>query len=537
MMKTTTIFKTLLAGLMIVGGVSRAEAACSVTTDVYGKTKVVWDFGIEAKAGNATYYLDASSNAYVESTAYPSAANQRSKYLVAQINVHSSRSIKSNDAPDGDKGSGVILGSSQGYITIYAPVSGTLSLTGKYLSNITITDKSDSDKKLTDKGSSVKVKQGHRIQLTASSGCGVATMTLTPDDYDTDVVATGDWNFANTEVIRPSYDIAGTNIISTMGYKTSADKTSKDVFIVAANSGGSVRIHPNEEAAGLKLGSGAEFDFTPTNAGWLTISYNYGGDRGTWYIKEGSTNKNFVGTKSSSQVKVYLAAGYRAQFVTGTGSNTSVLITNATFTESVPATMGAYGYTTFASTWPLDLTSLPGGLKAYYVTTEGISKANSKVTMTEAMGTVAAGTGLMLKGTANAEYSIPVAATGTDLSSTNKLIGCTSNTNITSSTSNYENFYVLVNTETQAELQNISAYVTSGNTVTIPAGKAYLDATGVSNAKSRLIIAFDEEAAGIESIKEIPAYSDNEYYNLSGQRVTNPHKGVYILNGKKVLVK
>lgn len=535
-MKKFTFFKTLLAGLMIVGGVSRAEAACSVTTDVYGKTKVVWDFGIEAKAGDATYYLDASSNAYVESTAYPSAANQRGKYMVAQINVDSSRSIASNDAPDSDKGSGVILGSNQGYITIYAPVSGTLSLTGKYLSNITVTDKSDSDKKLTTNGSSVSVKQGHRIQLTASSGTGVATLTLTPDDYDTDVVASGDWNFANTEVIRPSYDITGTNVISTKGYK-SGDKSAKDVFVVAANSSGSVRIHPNEEAAGLKLGSGAEFDFTPTNAGYLTITYSYGGTRGSWYIKDGSTNKDFIGTKSDKTVVVYLAAGYRAQFVSGTGSNTSILITNVTFTEGSPvtATMGAYGYTTFASTWPLDLSSLPEGLKAYYVTTEGISKTNNKVTMTEATGTVAVGTGLMLKGTASTEYQIPVASSGTNLSSTNKLVGCTSETSITSSTSNYQNFYVLVNTASQAELQNINTYVAGGNTVTIPAGKAYLDATGVSAA--RLTMVFDDEATGISDVCGQKEGTGEEYFNLSGQRISHPAKGMFIRNGKKIMIK
>jgi galactose mutarotase-like enzyme len=29
----------------------------------------------------------------------------------------------------------------------------------------------------------------------------------------------------------------------------------------------------------------------------------------------------------------------------------------------------------------------------------------------------------------------------------------------------------------------------------------------------------------------------NIYYNLQGQRVENPSKGIYILNGKKVLIK
>ena len=406
--------KVLLVTALLGVGVN-VWADCSVTTDSYGKTKVVWDFGIEAKDGNATYYLDAATSAYVESTAYPSAANQRGKYMVAQINVHSSRSIKSNDTPDSDKGAGVILGSSQGYITIYAPVSGTLSLTGKYLSNITVTDKSDSDKKLTTNGSSVKVKQGHRIQLTANNGCGVATMTLTPDDYDTDVVASGNWNFANAEVIRPSYDIAGTNIISTMGYKTSADKTSKDVFIVAANSGGSVRIHPNEEAAGLKLGSGAEFDFTPTNAGWLTINYSYGGDRGTWYIKDGSTNTSFTGTKTSSQVKVYLAAGYRAQFVTGTGSNTSVLITSVTFTGNVSVTVSSAGYATYVNN-DYDLDFSATDIKAYKAqvnTTTGV------ITL-DKVDNVPAGTPVILYKDGGATESIPVmtgaaAVSGNDL--------------------------------------------------------------------------------------------------------------------------
>ena len=523
----------MLLAVMTVGGVSETNAACSVTPDDYGKTKVVWDFGIEAKDGNATYYLDASTSAYVESTAYPSAANQRSKFLVAQINVHLSRSIKSTDAPDSDKGAGVILGNGQGYITIYAPISGTLSITGKYLSNITITDKSDSDKKLTTNGSSVTVKQGHRIQLTASNGTGVATLTLTPDGYDTDVVSMGDWSFASTEVIRPSYDIAGTNIISTKGYKTSANKTTKDVFIVAANSSGSVRIHPNEEATGLKLGNGAEFDFTPTNAGYLTITYSYGGTRGTWYIKDGSTDKSFIGTKTDKSVVVYLPAGYRAQFVAGTGSNTSVLITNVTFTEGSPvsATMGTYGYITFASTWALDLANLPDGLKAYYVTSSGISA--SKVTLTEATTAVPAGTGLMLKGTANETYQIPVAASGSALSG-NKLVGCTSSTDITSSTENYTSFYVLVNTETHPELQNIGTWVAS-NTLTIPAGKAYLDATGLSAA--RLSIAFEDETTGLNDLRSEMSDGRSDYYNLAGQRVVKPAKGLYVKNGKKYIIK
>lgn len=529
-MKKRLLTKMWLLGLMLVRTVSQAEAASSVTTDGYGKTKVVWDFGIQAKDGNATYYLDAATSAYVESTAYPSAANQRSKFLVAQINVHSSRSIKSNDNPDSDKGSGVILGNGQGYITIYAPVSGTLSLTGKYLSNITVIDKSASDTKLTTNGSSVKVKQGHRIQLTASSGCGVATMTLTPDDYDTDVVASGDWNFANTEVIRPSYDITGTNMISTTGYKT-AEKTSKDVFVVAANSGGSVRIHPNEEAAGLKLGSGAEFDFTPTNAGYLTITYSYGGTRGSWYIKEGSTNKSFIGTRSDKTVVVYLAAGYRAQFVCGTGSNTSVLITNVTFTEGSPvkATIGTNGYTTFCTgTYPLDLSALPTGTKAYTASLTGKTLSFNACTQK-----VPVGTGLLIAGTPNEEVELPVAQSGTAVAD-NALKAATTATSLTSTADTY--YFGMKATDTDL----VFAFLAIGTEYTIPAGKAYVEvpATAFTGGESRaLTVSFEDEATGISDVSRLNV--EGKVYDLRGRRLDSSslQKGLYIINGKKVIIK
>ena len=43
-------------------------------------------------------------------------------------------------------------------------------------------------------------------------------------------------------------------------------------------------------------------------------------------------------------------------------------------------------------------------------------------------------------------------------------------------------------------------------------------------------------SSGIDMAK-VEGFKDNRYYNLQGQPVTNPIKGLYILNGKKVLVK
>ena len=74
------------------------------------------------------------------------------------------------------------------------------------------------------------------------------------------------------------------------------------------------------------------------------------------------------------------------------------------------------------------------------------------------------------------------------------------------------------------------AKVKSG--VAVPAGKAYLVITG---GAARDFIGLDD-ATGIDAVKQ-NAKADNLYFNLAGQRVAQPTKGLYIVNGKKVIVK
>lgn len=73
-----------------------------------------------------------------------------------------------------------------------------------------------------------------------------------------------------------------------------------------------------------------------------------------------------------------------------------------------------------------------------------------------------------------------------------------------------------------------------GDNVTVPAGKAYLDlgSTGVTG-----FLAFDlsGEETAIEDVKATSAGAD--IYNLAGQRVKKAQRGIYIVGGKKVVVK
>lgn len=63
----------------------------------------------------------------------------------------------------------------------------------------------------------------------------------------------------------------------------------------------------------------------------------------------------------------------------------------------------------------------------------------------------------------------------------------------------------------------------------VPAGKAYLKIA----ATSREFIAIDGEATAIKSVETEKA--NGAVYNLAGQQVKNAQKGVFIMNGKKVI--
>ena len=72
----------------------------------------------------------------------------------------------------------------------------------------------------------------------------------------------------------------------------------------------------------------------------------------------------------------------------------------------------------------------------------------------------------------------------------------------------------------------------------VAANKAYL-AVPVAAARSGFNLFGDDDTTGIEAV-DVNTENANvahEYYNLNGQRIANPSKGLYIVNGKKVIIK
>ena len=84
---------------------------------------------------------------------------------------------------------------------------------------------------------------------------------------------------------------------------------------------------------------------------------------------------------------------------------------------------------------------------------------------------------------------------------------------------------------------NAGFYKISTSGITLPAGKAYLQIP-VSSAPSFLNIEFGG-TTGINKVQDsgLKVQGSDTYYNLAGQRVAQPTKGLYIVNGKKVIIK
>ena len=78
-----------------------------------------------------------------------------------------------------------------------------------------------------------------------------------------------------------------------------------------------------------------------------------------------------------------------------------------------------------------------------------------------------------------------------------------------------------------------SLYRVNGS-VSLKPFRAYFTVAG--GADARIALKFDDETTDIETISKSPL-TVNQYYDLQGRRVAQPTKGLYIKDGKKVIVK
>lgn len=215
-------------------------------------------------------------------------------------------------------------------------------------------------------------------------------------------------------------------------------------------------------------------------------------------------------------------------------NNVTVNVTFELETQGTPdqLVIGNTGYATYSNAEnAINLSGL-SGVKAYIAT--AISLEQNKVTLTQVSGVVAANTGLIFisENKQPGTFNLPIASSTGTTYNNNLLLPSYANTTLSPSDAWYT-YYVLVQRENNSvKFAEVYSYDAQPG-----AGKAYLRTSkNQASARTRGIsIEINDGTTGINAVEN--EQGENVIYNLRGQRVENPTKGLYIINGKKVLIK
>ena len=139
----------------------------------------------------------------------------------------------------------------------------------------------------------------------------------------------------------------------------------------------------------------------------------------------------------------------------------------------------------------------------------------------------------------HADANVPFLATdvdaavdaGTGLTFTDKGVCATGSLGTT-----FVGVYAPQSAENLYGINNDGKLQKGGSGATINSFRAYLTETAVAVIGAREIT-FENETTGLTDVSSKTSDGRGECFNLAGQRVAQPTKGLYIVNGKKVIVK
>lgn len=264
------------------------------------------------------------------------------------------------------------------------------------------------------------------------------------------------------------------------------------------------------------------------NYGWMLVKNMHKGDVIIVNIDQAASN--LVNATYAGKYSYGTCHGYTvnadgnvelrfARIGSGSSAQNNTFYGVMAYTGKVFGTIAQSGYSSLASAYGLDFANATGLTDAFVVT-----KTTTDAVNLTSVDELPANCGVILKGEAGATYSIPVKADAV-YTGTNLLSAAVNPTVVENDAA-----YILKG----GQFVLISGAVTEAAR-TIPAGKAYLLKSNVpSNARTLNFAYNDDETTDISSIAG--GIQDGEIFNLQGQRVNTPAKGLYIVNGKKVVI-
>lgn len=155
------------------------------------------------------------------------------------------------------------------------------------------------------------------------------------------------------------------------------------------------------------------------------------------------------------------------------------------------------------------------------------------VVLTKVTG-IRSAAGYILKGTPNTNYRLTNTGTDPEGNSGTELKRASSDMNNFAATNEEGEYRYIIGDD-----EGTAKFFAPDGKSTLKKGKAYLETSTELSAPSTargVRIIFDDETTGIEAIAD-KQMEGSKYFNLHGQAVKNPTKGLLIRNGKKVIIK
>lgn len=212
----------------------------------------------------------------------------------------------------------------------------------------------------------------------------------------------------------------------------------------------------------------------------------------------------------------YQAPGTIYTFMVTNGNNTQLTDITVYMKATATAKLNASGYATFCSQYPLDFSAAEG-----YTAWQIKEISGETITFEKIKGAIKGGQGILLKGEADATVTLASEDASIMLDG-NLLYGTTAPTYVAD-----DEYFGLSG--------NKFVKINAG---TVPAGKALLPASAIPAGARELTFVFEDgQTTGIESLNPALSKGGDTIYDLQGRKVAQPTKGLYIKNGKKVVMK
>ena len=360
----------------------------------------------------------------------------------------------------------------------------------------------------------------YKRTLNAPSDNIIASVTI--EDYASDNSWTNSTKYGTVEMVE---DAISVNMVVPNNNTGQYNLSSKTWRMYQSDNS---KMTVNAET-GYELVS-AKFTYAIANTGVLVYNGN-NISSGTSVALSGTASSEFsvgqTSTATNGQVQISaISVTYRRL---STDYYISTPITSATITLASACTDGSKFYGTYSSSH--------GFVVPSDLTVSEISVIDGKLYVEDydTGDIVPANTGVMIASSTAGEHAVTLASGGSSVLDSDNMLIASGDDGVTAADMDDTDYYYYRLTMADSK-PGFWWKSEDGAGFVLAANKAYLKVLKTNaTASARGFSLFDDETTGITSTAMQP--STVQYYDLQGRRVAQPTKGLYIVNGKKVVIR